>query len=90
MILLSCCYLHSGFAEVEAQREFLPREHVGVLRLVKGTLQLVQLVRRECSAAAAHLLRPHTPQIHYSILLGTDLPVCQALLKGCNYPILRN
>lgn len=54
------CYLHSCFAEVEAQRELLAREHVGVLRLVEGALQLVQLVRREGGAAAAHLLRPHT------------------------------
>lgn len=62
------CYLNSRLAEVEAQRQLLPREHVGVLRLVERSLQLVQLVRREGSAAAAHLLRPHThTHVNYSI-----------------------
>lgn len=51
-----CVYLHARLAELEPRRQLLAREHVGVLRGVEGALQLVQLVRREGRAAAAHLL----------------------------------
>lgn len=36
-----CIYLHSCFAEVQAHRQLLPGEHVRILCLVEGPLQLV-------------------------------------------------
>lgn len=56
LVIRGKSHLHSSFTKIQPHSEFLPREHVGVLRLVEGALQLVQLVRGERGAAAAHLL----------------------------------
>lgn len=58
-------HLHPRLAEVEPHGELLAREHVGVLRLVEGALELVQLVRGEGGPAAAHLLVQATPRLLY-------------------------
>jgi hypothetical protein len=49
-------YLYASLAEVETQSELLSGEHVGVLRLLEGAFELVQLVGGECGAAAARFV----------------------------------
>lgn len=52
-------HLDSGLAEVQPHGEFFPREHVRILGLIEGSLQLVQLIRRERGPAAPDLPRLH-------------------------------
>ena len=58
ILVISCVvtYLHPGLAEFEPVGEILAGEHVGVLRLLEGPLQLVQLERGEGRSRATDLL----------------------------------
>ena len=55
MVHVETAYLDSSFRQTEALRELLPHEGVRVVRLVKQSLKLVQLLQGEVCPGASLL-----------------------------------
>ena len=51
----SVCYLHPGFCQLDAQSKLLSKEYIRIVRLLKGSLQFLQLEVGECGAVSALL-----------------------------------
>lgn len=66
-------YLNSCLAEVESKGKIFPREHVGVLGLFEGPLQLVELESGERRPASSDLAR--FEQIFRVVVVATVSPV---------------
>lgn len=72
-------YLHARLREPQALAQLLAHEGVGVVRLVKEPLQLVELLQREVGAAAP-LLQLRLPVL----VLGLDvLALLLAIVQTC-------
>jgi hypothetical protein len=56
-------HLNSDFRQVDLHGELFPAVDIGVVRLLEGALQLVQLIRRECRTVPPVLLLAAVPGI---------------------------
>lgn len=76
--MLHTSYLNAGLGQIDLHRQILAREHVRIVRLREGRLQLFELLQRERGAVAA-LLAPHERLIVDGRMVG----VAGVCMKVC-------